>query len=138
MYRKGTNRIRPKIPYASFPPCFKSGRSVANFRSIHIRTNHGEGMPALVANYRRAGIGLFVLAYFARSPGEVQAMRGALGLPLRVALLTVPPPVIQRRLADNLSSGRRDDLRQAASAIAASAGTGVEDVAIRTTVPSGS
>ena len=36
MYRNGTSGMRPKIPHASFPPCFKSGRSVA--RSIHIRT----------------------------------------------------------------------------------------------------
>jgi hypothetical protein len=36
MYRNGTSGMRPKIPHASFPPGFKSGRSVA--RSIHIRT----------------------------------------------------------------------------------------------------
>jgi hypothetical protein len=46
-------------------------------------------------------------------------------------------PVIQRRLAGDLSSGRHDDLRQAASAIAASAGTSAEDVAISNDRPLG-
>ena len=46
-----------------------------------------------IANYRRAGIRLFVLAYFLRSREEVQAVRAALGLPLQVARLTVPLPV---------------------------------------------
>jgi uncharacterized protein (UPF0254 family) len=53
-----------------------------------------------------------------------------LGLPLQVARLTVPLPVIERRLAGDVSSGRRDDLREAAASIAASAGVGIEDVAI--------
>ena len=44
-----------------------------------------ENLAAVAANYRRAGIRLFVLAYFVRSPGEVRGMREALGLPLRVA-----------------------------------------------------
>jgi hypothetical protein len=72
----------------------------------------------------------FVLAYFVRSPAEVQAVRAALGLPLQVARLTVPLPVIERRLASDVSSGRRDDLREAAASIAASAGVGIEDVVI--------
>lgn len=96
-----------------------------------------QNLAAVAANYRRAGIGVFVLAYFVRSPGEVQAVRDALGLPLRVARLTVPLPVIERRLAVDVSSGRRDDLREAASSIAASAGTGVEDVAISNDRPLG-
>ena len=89
-----------------------------------------QNLAAVVANYRRAGIGLFVLAYFARSPGEVQAVRDTLGLPLRVARLTVPLRVIEQRLGGDASSGRRDDLREAASSIAVAAGAGVEDVTI--------
>jgi hypothetical protein len=49
-----------------------------------------QNLAAVAANYRRAGVRLFVLAYFVRSPGEVQGVRKALGLPLRVARLTVP------------------------------------------------
>jgi hypothetical protein len=71
-----------------------------------------------------------VLAYFVRSPREVQRVREALRVPLRVVRLIVPLPDIERRLASDVTSGRRDDLREAASSIAAAEGAGVEDVAI--------
>ena len=74
-----------------------------------------------------------VRACFARSPGQVQAVREALGLPLRV----VPLPDIERRLASDVTSGRRDDLRAAAASIAAAEGTGVEDVVISNDRPIG-
>jgi adenylylsulfate kinase len=96
-----------------------------------------QNLAAVAANYRRAGIRLFVLAYFVRSPAEVQRVRDALGLPLRVARLTVPLPVIEQRLASDVTSGRRDDLREAAASIAAAAGAGVEDVAISNDRPLG-
>ena len=34
-----------------------------------------QNLAAVAANYRRAGVRLFVLAYFVRSPGEVQGVR---------------------------------------------------------------
>ena len=89
-----------------------------------------QNLAAVAANYRRAGIRLFVLAYFARSRGEVAAVRKVLGLPLRVARLTVPLPDIERRLAGEVTSGRRDDLAEAAASIAAGEGAGVEDMTI--------
>ena len=61
----------------------------------------------------------------------------ALGLPLRVVRLTVPIADIEQRLAGDVTSGRRDDLRQAASSIAAAEGAGVEDVAIGNDRPIG-
>ena len=94
-----------------------------------------QNLAAVAANYRRAGIGLFVLAYFARSSGEVEAVRNALGLPLRVARLTASLSDIEQRLAHDVTSGRRDDLREAAASIAAAEGTGVEDVVIRNDGP---
>jgi len=96
-----------------------------------------ENLAAVAANYRRAGIRLFVLAYFVRSPGEVQGVREALGLPLRVARLTVRLTEIERRLAGDVTSGRRDDLRAAAASIAADEGTGVEDVVVSNDRPIG-
>jgi hypothetical protein len=81
-------------------------------------------------NYRRAGIHRFVLAYFLRDATELQALRKAAGLPLRVARLEVPLAEIERRLATDITSGRRDDLRRAAPSIAASEGVGIEDVVI--------
>ena len=96
-----------------------------------------QNLAAVAANYRRAGIRLFVLAYFVRTPGEVRGVRDALGLPLRVARLTVPLPVIEARLASDVTSGRGDDLREAASSVAAAVGAGVEDVTISNDRPIG-
>jgi len=70
-----------------------------------------QNLAAVAANYRRAGIRFFVLAYFVRSAEEVSDVRKVLGLPLWVARLTVPLPDIERRLAGDVTSGRRDDLR---------------------------
>ena len=89
-----------------------------------------QNLAAVTPNYRRAGISLFVLAYFVRSAAEVHTIREALGLPLKVARLTVPLSAIEQRLAGDVTSGRRDDLREAAASIAAAQGTGLEDVTI--------
>ena len=97
-----------------------------------------QNLAAVAANYRRAGIKLFVLAYFVRSPGEVAGVAQVLGLPLRVARLTVPLPDIEQRLAGDVTSGRCDDLREAAASIAAAEGAGVEDVTITNDRPVGS
>ena len=96
-----------------------------------------QNLAAVAANYRRAGIRRFVLAYFARDPSEVQGVQEALGLPLRVVRLTVPLPVIEQRLASDVTSGRRDDLREAASALEAGEGAGIEDVVIGNDRPIG-
>ena len=96
-----------------------------------------ENLAAVAANYLRAGIRLFVLAYFVRSADEVAAVRKALGLPLRVARLIVSLPDIEQRLAGDVTSGRRDDLREAAASMAAAEGVGVEDVTIKNDRPVG-
>jgi hypothetical protein len=89
-----------------------------------------QNLADVVGNYRRAGIDLFVLAYFLRDGTELQALRKAAGVPLRVARLEVALADIEQRLATDVTSGRRDDLQQAASSIAASEGVGLEDVVI--------
>jgi len=78
-----------------------------------------------------------VLAYFVRSADEVAAVRKALGLPLRVARLIVSLPDIEQRLAGDVTSGRRDDLREAAASIATAEGAGVLDVTITNDRPIG-
>jgi hypothetical protein len=87
-------------------------------------------LAAVAANYRQAGVRRFVLAYFVRDPGEVRGVQAALGLPLRVVRLTVPLAAIEHRLAADVTSGRQDDLREAAAQLAAAEGAGTEDVAI--------
>jgi hypothetical protein len=67
----------------------------------------------------------------------VGGVREALGLPLRVVRLEVPLLDIERRLAGDVTSGRRDDLRAATASIAAAEGAGVEDVVIGNDRPVG-
>jgi hypothetical protein len=89
-----------------------------------------QNLAAIVPNYRRLGVTRFLLAYFVRGAGEVQAIRAALDLPLKVVRLTVPLAVIEQRLASDVTSGRRDDVREAAEQIATAEGVGLEDVNI--------
>ena len=44
--------------------------------------------------------------------------------------LAVPLGIIEQRLASDVTSGRRDDLREAAEQIATAEGVGLEDVTI--------
>jgi adenylylsulfate kinase len=94
-------------------------------------------LEAVAANYLQAGIRLFVLAWFVRDGAELRGVREALGIPLRVVRLEVPLADIEQRLASDVTSGRRDDLREAASSIAASEGAGIEDVLISNDRPIG-
>jgi adenylylsulfate kinase-like enzyme len=90
----------------------------------------GQNLAAIVPNYRRIGVTLFLLAYFVRDAAELQAIRAALGLPLKVVRLAVPLAVIEQRLASDVTSGRRDDLREAATQIATAEGPGLADLTI--------
>ncbi len=92
-------------------------------------------LKAVAANYRRAGISRLVLAYFIQDAQELQAIREATGVPLRVARLIVSYQEIERRLAGDVTSGRRDDLRAAAESLATARGTGLEDLAISNDQP---
>jgi adenylylsulfate kinase-like enzyme len=92
---------------------------------------------AVVSNYRDAGVSVFVAAYFVRDHDALRGVREAVGVPLRVVRLTVPLPDIEQRLAADLTSGRREDLREAASSIAAGEGVGVEDVVFANDRPAG-
>ena len=89
-----------------------------------------QNLTAIAPNYRRLGVTLFVLAYFVRSAAEVQAISKAMSVPLKVARLAVPLAVIELRLAGDVTSGRRDDLREAAEQLATAEGVGLEDVTI--------
>jgi len=82
-------------------------------------------LAAVAANYRRAGIASFVLAYSVRTAAELHALEQALGTPVRVVRLVADLPLIRQRLAGDITSGRRDDLLAAAAAIAAAEGVGL-------------
>ena len=92
---------------------------------------------SVVSNYRDAGVSVFVAAYFVRDHGALRGVREAIGVPLRVVRLTVPLPEIEQRLAADLTTERREDLREAAASIAAGEGVGVEDVVVANDRPPG-
>ncbi len=84
-------------------------------------------LAALVGNYLEVGVRFFVLAGAIRDLAELEALKAELSMPLRVVRLTVPLREIEDRLRPDPTAGRRDDLRGAASWVAASVGVGVED-----------
>jgi hypothetical protein len=96
-------------------------------------TGHGvmlKNLAALVGNYIAVGVRLFVLAGAIRDGAQLDGIRAELPMPLRVVRLTVPLPEIEERLRSDPTSGRRDDLREAAAWVAGSVGVGMEDATV--------
>jgi Adenylylsulphate kinase len=87
-------------------------------------------LAAVVSNYREGGISVFILAYFVSSHDELRGIREAVGVPLRVVRLSVPLPDIEQRLAAEVTTERREELREAARQIEGGEGVGVEDVVL--------
>src|SRR5438270_7369680 len=76
-------------------------------------------LAAVMLNYREAGISVFVLAFFVRDDDALRGIREAVAVPLRVVRLSVPWPDIEQRLATDVTTERREDLREAARQMAA-------------------
>jgi hypothetical protein len=76
------------------------------------------------------GARFFVLAGSIRTTARLDSLRATIGMPLRVVRLDLPLPEIEARLQSDVTSGRRDDLRQAAASIAAGEGIGIEDLTV--------
>jgi adenylylsulfate kinase-like enzyme len=86
---------------------------------------------AVVGNYLAAGVRFFVLARAIRDGSELESLRTAMSMPLTVVRLTVPLEEIERRVQSHVTTARqRDDLREAATWIESSTGTGIEDLTI--------
>jgi hypothetical protein len=92
-------------------------------------------LAAIAPNYRDLGVGRYVVAYFVLDRGTLDEIKDALAVPLRVVRLSVPITEIERRLSADVTSGRIDDLRDAAQSLATSAGAGVEDLLIENAGP---
>jgi hypothetical protein len=92
-------------------------------------------LAAIAPSYQELGVTRYVLAYFVRDSDTLQAIRAALGVRLRVVRLSVPLTEIERRLAADVTSGRRDDLRDAAASVAAVEGVGIEDLTLESDRP---
>jgi hypothetical protein len=89
-----------------------------------------KNLAALVANYLAVGVRFFVLAGAIRDRTELDGIKSELPMPLRVVRLTVPLPEIEERLRPDVTTGRRDDLREAATWVAGSVGVGIEDATV--------
>ena len=87
-------------------------------------------LAAVTLNYREAGISVFVLAFFVRDDDALRGIRKAVAVPLRVVRLSVPWPDIEQRLAADVTTERREELREAARQIEDGEGVGVEDVVL--------
>jgi hypothetical protein len=118
------------LPYAlmdlDFLVWFDAGSRDAESRVLR------QNVEALAANFRAAGVRLFVLAGASRDREEVDALSAALGFPLKVVRLTVPLPEIERRLRASAATEARlrDDLPRSAEWIAEGAGEGIEDLVV--------
>ncbi len=87
-------------------------------------------LAAVVGNYLAAGVRLFILAKAVRDAAELEDLRTGLAMPLKVVRLTVPLQEIEERLSHDVTTGRRDDLREAEAWVAASFGVGIEDLTV--------
>ena len=87
-------------------------------------------LATVVPNYREAGISVFVLACFVPDHDALRGIREAIAVPLRVVRLSLPLSDIERRLAADVTTERREELREAARQLAAGEGAGIEDVVL--------
>ena len=85
---------------------------------------------ALVDNYSAVGVRFFVLAGAIRDGAQLDGIKAELPMPLRVVRLTVPLAKIEERLRSDPTTGRREDLREAAAWVAGSVGIGIEEATI--------
>jgi hypothetical protein len=87
-------------------------------------------LSAVMSNYLAAGVRFFVLALALRDQSDIDYLKAKLPMPVAIVRLTVPLEEIDRRLRSDVTTGRQDDLREAAAWIAASRGAGIEDVTV--------
>ncbi len=92
-------------------------------------------LAGVVANYREAGVLLFVLAGSVRAADELGALRAAVRMPMIVVRLQAPLAEIERRLATDVTTGRQDDLRRTREWIAAGEVTDFEDFVVENEGP---
>ncbi len=87
-------------------------------------------LAAVTGNYLAVGVRYFVLAYAVRDGAELDGLKAELSMPLKVVRLTVPLGEIEARLHSDVTSGRRDDLREAGVWLAGSLGAGIEGLTV--------
>jgi len=78
--------------------------------------------------YQAAGVRLFALAWSVRDRAQLDALRQAVPVPMRVVRLEVDAALVERRLSGGPTAARRDDLRVARRWLADGVGVGLEDL----------
>ena len=101
------------------------GLSDSDSRRVYL-----DNVANVTSAYRRAGVRHVVFAVALRDQTDFDEMRAASGLALRVVRLVVPLEVVVRRLEDDPTTGRRDDLATARQWFVDSTGVGIEDLAV--------
>jgi hypothetical protein len=94
-----------------------------------------KNLAALVGNYLAVGVRLFVLAGAIRDRAQLEDLKAEFPMELRVVRLTVPLGEIEKRLRSEVTTGRREDLREAAVWVAGSVGVGMEEVTVSNECP---
>ena len=89
----------------------------------------------MLATYREAGVERFVLAGSVADAVTLDAVRGAMAVPVLVVRLTAPLAIIEERLGSSPTRGRADDLARAREWLAAGTGAGLEDEVIENVGP---
>ena len=89
-----------------------------------------KNLAPVVANYRAAGVTRFVLARAMRDRAQVESLRETIAMQLTVVELRVPWDEIERRLTDDLTAARADDLREAREWLISAHHEGLADVTV--------
>ncbi len=84
----------------------------------------------VVSNYRVVGVTRFVLARAMRDRAQIESLRVTVEMPLAVVELRVSWDEIERRLADDPTTARADDLREAREWLEAGDHEGLADLTI--------
>jgi adenylylsulfate kinase len=112
----------------------------ANLPDAHGEAGHRlmlANLAPMIANFRAAGMTRFVLAGLLSGADEREDLRDTLGMRLRVVRLTLSIDEIERRLAPDPTSGRRDDLERAREQVTEELGAGLEDLVVANDRPIG-
>jgi adenylylsulfate kinase-like enzyme len=89
-----------------------------------------ENLALVVANYRRRGNDRFLLAHALRHPTQLDRLREAIAMPLRVVRLTLPLDEIRRRAAPDPTMGRAGDIARTEGWLAAGEGPEIADLVV--------
>ena len=120
----------PALPYGFIDLDFLGWYGTPTNNSHIDSTVMLRNLRAVVTNYADVGVRYFILAGTVSSGSDLDAMREILPVPMRVVRLTLRLDEIMRRLSSDPTSGRKDDLAEAARQIANDEDAGLEDLTV--------